>query len=100
MRSTSSAAPLAPCVYRNNSALEHQLKLAILRYDNGYSDYLTVLDSERNLFNGRLELISATRDQLLAQVSLFKALGGGATVATMQAVRASREQAGAERERL
>lgn len=63
-----------------NSALEHQLKLAILRYDNGYSDYLTVLDSERNLFNGRLELISATRDQLLAQVSLFKALGGGATL--------------------
>ncbi|WP_293930885.1 efflux transporter outer membrane subunit [Iodobacter sp.] len=63
-----------------NSALERQLKLAILRYDNGYSDYLTVLDSERNLFNGRLELISATRDQLLAQVSLFKALGGGATL--------------------
>jgi outer membrane protein, multidrug efflux system len=61
------------------TALQRQLKLAILRYDNGYSDYLTVLDSERNLFNGRLELISATRDQLMAQVSLYKALGGGNT---------------------
>ncbi|MEJ2795513.1 efflux transporter outer membrane subunit [Iodobacter sp. LRB] len=65
---------------RQIKALERQLKLAIMRYDNGYSDYLTVLDSERNLFNGRLELIAAKRDQLLAQVALYKALGGKSTL--------------------
>jgi multidrug efflux system outer membrane protein len=33
--------------------------LARLRYENGYSDYLDVLDTERSLFNAQLQLAAA-----------------------------------------
>ncbi|WP_373975314.1 efflux transporter outer membrane subunit [Chitinibacter sp. SCUT-21] len=58
-------------------ALNRQLKLANLRYDNGFSSYLEVLDAERNLFGAQISLVNAQRDQLNYRVELFKALGGG-----------------------
>ena len=48
-----------------------------LQYDNGYTDYLTVLDAERQLFSAELEYASALRDRLNAVVSVCMALGGG-----------------------
>ncbi|MBM5575569.1 efflux transporter outer membrane subunit [Deefgea sp. CFH1-16] len=59
------------------SALKQQLKLATLRYDNGYSSYLEVLDAQRSLFNSQLNLVKAQRNQINARVELYKALGGG-----------------------
>ncbi len=53
------------------------LRLAGLRYDAGYSNYLEVLDAERFLYQAQLERIDARRDQLAATVNLYKALGGG-----------------------
>ncbi|XZG68920.1 efflux transporter outer membrane subunit [Chitinibacteraceae bacterium HSL-7] len=64
---------------QQTAALKRQLYLAQLRYDNGYSSYLEVLDAERSLFTEELNLISAYRDQHLAVVALYKALGGGWT---------------------
>lgn len=58
-------------------ALNRQLKLATLRYDNGFSSYLEVLDAERNLFDAQIALINTQRDQLNYRVELFKVLGGG-----------------------
>ncbi|TJZ65623.1 efflux transporter outer membrane subunit [Chitiniphilus eburneus] len=60
-----------------SNALARQVRLAQLRYDNGYSDYLEVLDAERSDFQVQLTLITAQRDALVAQLSLIKALGGG-----------------------
>lgn len=52
-------------------------QLARLQYDNGYTDYLTVLDSERQLFTAEIQLASALRDRLNAVVAVCMALGGG-----------------------
>ena len=51
--------------------------LARLQYDNGYTDYLTVLDAERQLFTAEMQLASAMNDRLNAVVSVCMALGGG-----------------------
>ena len=43
----------------------------------GCRPYLEVLDSERQLFDAELGLVRNQRDELLAVVRLYKALGGG-----------------------
>lgn len=58
-------------------SLRRATDLARLQYDNGYTDYLTVLDAERQLFSAELSLASALRDRLNAVVSVCMALGGG-----------------------
>ena len=62
------------------NALRRQVYLATLRYDNGYSNYLDVLDAERNLFSAELGLADAKRAHLSAVVDLYRALGGGWTI--------------------
>jgi multidrug efflux system outer membrane protein len=52
-------------------------RLADIRYKGGVSSYLEVLDSERQLFDAELGLVRSNRDELLAVVRLYKALGGG-----------------------
>jgi multidrug efflux system outer membrane protein len=58
-------------------ALQAAYKLAQLRYDNGVSSLLDVLDVERGLLDAQLNRIEAQRSQLAATTDLFKALGGG-----------------------
>lgn len=57
-------------------ALKKYLHLANLQYENGQTDYLSVLDAERNLFSAQLDLASALADVLLTRVTIYKALGG------------------------
>jgi len=58
-------------------ALATYARLARLRYENGYTSYIEVLDAERSLFNGQLTY-TQTQDVLLrALVNLYKATGGG-----------------------
>jgi multidrug efflux system outer membrane protein len=52
-------------------------RLARLRYDGGVSSYLDVLDAQRSSFNAELSLAQTTRDQLIAMIQLYRALGGG-----------------------
>ena len=52
-------------------------RVARLRYDNGLSIYLEVLDAERNLFAAEQQLLALRSAQLQAEVSLYVALGGG-----------------------
>jgi multidrug efflux system outer membrane protein len=61
---------------RRVAVLRRGLVLANERYDNGYSDYLEVLDTERNLFTAELQLASARGDHQRALVNLYRALGG------------------------
>ena len=58
-------------------ALATYARLARLRYENGYTSYIEVLDAERSLFNGQLTY-AQTQDVLLRSlVNLYKASGGG-----------------------
>lgn len=58
-------------------ALRRALRLAQLRYDNGYSSYLEVLDAQRNLFSAEIDWVQTRQAQLDAVVSVYLALGGG-----------------------
>ena len=58
-------------------ALRSYARLAELRYDNGYTSYLEVLDAQRSLFQGEL-LYAQTQGVLFrALVNIYKSLGGG-----------------------
>lgn len=61
---------------RQVQSLQEGLRLATLRYDNGYTDYINVLDTERGLYNAQLSLTEARGDRYRAVVSLYRALGG------------------------
>ena len=58
-------------------AARETTRLAGIRYTGGVTPYLEVLDSERQLFDAELGLVRLQRDELLAVVRLYKALGGG-----------------------
>ena len=58
-------------------ALRRALELADMRYRNGVSSYLDVLDAQRGLFGAELGLTQAERDQLVAAVQLYRAVGAG-----------------------
>jgi multidrug efflux system outer membrane protein len=57
--------------------LRNATRLSNIRYDGGVTSYLEVLDNERQLFDAELDLARARRDELLAVVDLYRALGGG-----------------------
>lgn len=67
---------LVAALGRRVQALQRALALAGERYDNGYADYLDVLDTERSLFAAELALSSAQGDRYRALVALYSALGG------------------------
>jgi multidrug efflux system outer membrane protein len=70
------SAELRDTAQRRVDVLRRGLQLANLRYENGYSDYLEVLDTERGLFSAELQLASAQGDYQRALVNLYRALGG------------------------
>jgi multidrug efflux system outer membrane protein len=71
-------------IQRVLSALERQLaasrdalQLAQLRYLNGLTNYLDVLEAQRVVFLTEVDLVRSRRDRLVAVVQVYKALGGG-----------------------
>lgn len=61
------------------TAAQSATTLSRARYDGGVTSYLEVLESERSLFRAELLASSTRREQVVAIVSLYKALGGGWT---------------------
>jgi multidrug efflux system outer membrane protein len=57
--------------------LKESVSLALDRYRAGKASYIEVLDAEQQLFPSENALAQTQRDQLLAVVNLYKALGGG-----------------------
>ncbi len=57
--------------------LREYARVARLRYVNGYSNYIEVLDAERNLFNAELNYTQTQATLLQALINLYKAMGGG-----------------------
>lgn len=58
-------------------SLKQYAETARLRYDNGYTSYIEVLDAERSLFNAQLQYTRTQQTRLQAMVNLYKAIGGG-----------------------
>ena len=48
-----------------------------MQYRAGSINYIEVLDAQRRHFDAQLSLSNALRDENLALVQLYKALGGG-----------------------
>lgn len=59
------------------NASQEYVRLARLRYKNGVATSLDLMDAQRQLFSAQLALSQLQRDQLLAHISLYRALGGG-----------------------
>lgn len=53
------------------------LRIAHNRYQNGYASFLDELDAQRTLFSTQLNLVQLKNNLLLAQIDLYRALGGG-----------------------
>jgi multidrug efflux system outer membrane protein len=62
---------------RQVEALGRYAYLARLRYENGYTSYIEVLDAERSLFQAQLQLAQTQGQLHFAIIALYKALGGG-----------------------
>ena len=62
---------------RDVEALKTYARLANLRFDAGYSDYLEVLDAQRSLFTSQLNFTQSQALQFQSLVNIYKALGGG-----------------------
>ncbi len=58
------------------AALAETLRLAKLRFDNGLSSQIDVIDAERNLLAAQIARHEALRAQRAAVADLYKALGG------------------------
>lgn len=58
-------------------ALKRTLELANLRYEEGYTNYLEVLNTQSSLFGAELSQQSAKLETLSAAINLYKAFGGG-----------------------
>ncbi|AQZ97664.1 multidrug transporter [Comamonas kerstersii] len=64
-------------------AERRRLQLAELRYRNGVSSYLDLLDAQRSLFALEQADVQVRLAQRLNQINLYKALGGGWTQASL-----------------
>jgi multidrug efflux system outer membrane protein len=58
-------------------AVQDRVRLSYVRYRSGVDTLLNALDADRNLFSNELSLAQDRRNELLAMVRLYKALGGG-----------------------
>jgi outer membrane protein, multidrug efflux system len=59
------------------TTLQDRSRLAYLRYRGGVDTQLNALDADRDLFDAELSLAQTKRNELIALVLLYKALGGG-----------------------
>ncbi len=59
-------------------AESQRLRLSTLRYDSGVASQLDLLDAQRAWFSAQQALIAAQLSRQQAQITLYKALGGGA----------------------
>jgi multidrug efflux system outer membrane protein len=62
---------------RRVAALADYARLAKLRYDEGYTSYIDVLDAQSKLFDAQLLYVSIQGDVYGSLVTTYKAMGGG-----------------------
>ncbi len=62
---------------RQVEALRTYGRVARLRYDNGYTSYIEVLDAERGLFSAELNYTQTQGILFQSLINVYKAMGGG-----------------------
>jgi multidrug efflux system outer membrane protein len=62
---------------RQVTARQRALELATQRFEGELASYFEVLDAQRELFPSELQLAAAKREEHVAVVRLYRALGGG-----------------------
>jgi multidrug efflux system outer membrane protein len=62
---------------RTVEAFREAVRLASLRYRSGLAAYFEVLEAQQQLFPTEVNLAQTRRDQLVAVMILYRALGGG-----------------------
>lgn len=58
-------------------AASKYIQLAQLQYRAGTLNYIDVLDAQRRYFDAQIDVNNAVRDEYLAMIAIYKALGGG-----------------------
>ena len=66
---------------RSVKALEQAVGYATDRYRNGFASYFEVLEAQQQLYPAQNTMAQIRRDRLVAHVQLYKALGGGWSLA-------------------
>lgn len=61
---------------RSETAIESE-SLSYVRYNEGSTTYLEVLEQQRQSFSSRLQVLTARLNLLNSYILLYKALGGG-----------------------
>jgi len=69
--------PQLEAISRRTMALREYARLAQLRFDEGYTSYLEVLDANRSLFDAELNYAQTKATLFRSFVNLYKAMGGG-----------------------
>ena len=69
--------PQLEALGRRTAALKEYARLAQLRFDEGYTSYLEVLDANRSLFDAELNYAQTKATLFRSFVNLYKAMGGG-----------------------
>jgi multidrug efflux system outer membrane protein len=59
------------------ATLQDRSRMSHVRYEGGIDTLLNALDADRDLFAAELGLAQTRRNELLALVQLYRALGGG-----------------------
>lgn len=62
---------------KQQEVVSEALRIARNRYQNGYASYLDELYAQRTLFSTQLSVVQVKNNLLLAQIDLYRALGGG-----------------------
>jgi len=57
--------------------LQTSVSLSLQRYNDGIASYFEVLEAQQQYFPAELILARTQRDELVAVVELYRALGGG-----------------------
>ena len=58
-------------------ALTESIELSLRLFRSARAEYTEVLLTQREALDSKIEIIETKRDQLLANVKLYQALGGG-----------------------
>ncbi len=59
------------------AVLNDYFRYAQSRYDNGYTQYITVLDSQRQLYRAEIFFVETQSRVLKSLVNMYKVMGGG-----------------------
>jgi outer membrane protein TolC len=58
-------------------ALTESIDISIRLFQSARADYMEVLLTQRDALESSVELVETKKDQLLAMVNMYRALGGG-----------------------